>query len=57
MRKRRSPNDFRFHKLLGSGAFSQVFFASSVEDDKREFALKMIDKKLEFSFENFRINC
>jgi serine/threonine protein kinase len=46
MRKRRSPNDFRFHKLLGSGAFSQVFFASSVEDDKREFALKMIDKNL-----------
>jgi 3-phosphoinositide dependent protein kinase-1 len=44
-RRKNTPEDFMFGKLIGEGSFSTVFLVREVSGNKRELACKVCDKK------------
>ena len=44
-KRRNTPEDFTFGKLIGEGSFSTVFLVREVSGNKRELACKVCDKK------------
>ena len=44
-RRKNTPEDFMFGKLIGEGSFSNVFLVREVSGNKRELACKVCDKK------------
>jgi 3-phosphoinositide dependent protein kinase-1 len=44
-RRKQTPQDFQFGKVIGEGSFSSVFLAREVGSGK-EFAIKMCEKSL-----------
>ena len=44
-RRKHTPEDFTFGKLIGEGSFSTVFLVREISGTKRELACKVCDKK------------
>ena len=44
-RRKNTPEDFMFGKLIGEGSFSHVFLVREVSGNRRELACKVCDKK------------
>ena len=44
-RRKNTPEDFMFGKLIGEGSFSNVFLVREVSGNRRELACKVCDKK------------
>ena len=44
-RRKNTPEDFIFGKLIGEGSFSTVFLVREASGTKRELACKVCDKK------------